>query len=179
MAQISLALDALQRVYENCRSSGGLPTRLDLTVETLKPWLGSLCILTLERSPDRIKLRLHGTKVVAVDGKDWTGRYLDDSLPADSRDEVMAPLWTAANERMPLRDRIAHPLRAGLAIDRLILPVSRDGDGEIQLITCQYFDAGASGAKMPPNLDLFAPVPMPERPPWMAQLSLAETDKPL
>ena len=179
MAQISLALDALQEVYENRRSNGGLPTRLDLTVETLKPWLGNLCILALERSPDRMKYRLHGTKVVAVDGKDWTGRYVEDSLPTDSREEVVVPLWMAANEQRPVRDRIAHPLRAGLAIDRLILPVSRNGNGEMQLITCQYFDAGASGAKLPPNLDLFAPVPMPERPPWMAQLSLAEGDKSL
>lgn len=92
---------------------------------SLLPWL-----FLFRRDDDgRFRCSLAGTGIVRIDGYDSTGRYLDEILTGDEKDERLKLFDHVVHTGMPLcysgRRRMASKAERGFT--RLLLPVSGGG----------------------------------------------------
>lgn len=119
-------LAALLAFWDELRGSRPMPSRQELDVAALKPWLGNLTLLAVIDGGRDYYFRVHGTNLREMVGQDLTGRYLK-SLPnewvstwADEYDHVVetrAPAFTAR------RPSVAKDF---MSIEKLMLPFSSD-----------------------------------------------------
>jgi hypothetical protein len=127
-------IGALYRFWRDAKEGGTLPTRRALGPETLRPWLGSLSIYEHLREGDDFRIRLDGTKIVAMTGEDWTGRLvseIDRRFGAD----LLGCCREVCRLHLPLFDS-ALPLfqKSYRCAQRLLLPLSRDGAEATQVL---------------------------------------------
>jgi hypothetical protein len=119
------ALEALWRLKHDGRR---LPRRRDFRPEELKPWLGNLAVVAVERQPMlRFRVLLSGTVLDDYRGYGITGQYVDTlcSGPVSSLPRFMQ----CVEEATPVR--FVHDNSFNSAIYRrmakLLLPLSDDG----------------------------------------------------
>jgi hypothetical protein len=84
----------------HCR--GDIPERISLDPVDLKQLLANLVIADIEHAPFRVRYRLVGTNVVSAAGLDFTGRYLDELVPADRDGHRLLDYKTAYAGRLPV-----------------------------------------------------------------------------
>jgi len=133
----------LLAAWQRFNASGNRPTRDDFTPFVLKPWLGQIDIYDVEDAgsesgPD-FRLRLNGTKTVALTGDDWTGatareidRALDVTLHAD--------LQAVYEAGKPLSQPIRLFKKRYITAHRLMLPIfSQAGDGTVSQVFLAIF----------------------------------------
>jgi hypothetical protein len=108
----------------------------------LLPWLMLMDVVTQKDGAPRYRLRLVGTEVVAIQGSDGTGKFVDEVLTAEEGPRVIAGYDEILRTRLPQYrsgvvastgrehvpyERIAFPLAAdGEHVDRLIFVFARD-----------------------------------------------------
>lgn len=124
----------IRRLYEYWLAvhppSGGLPGRQHIDPTAVPDLLAWLWILDVERRPLRFRYRLVGTEQVAAMDGDPTGRFLDEVHPAFTG-SASYPQYVAAAERAEIGYRRGapsfHMSKDYVAIERLLLPLARDG----------------------------------------------------
>ncbi len=124
----------LRRLYDYWRSvhppSGRLPGRQDVDPAALPDLLPWLWIVDVVRQPLRFRYRLVGTEQVRAMERDFTGRFLDEVHPR-FLGSATYPQYVAAAEDAEIgyfRGPPAfHISKDYVAIERLILPLARDG----------------------------------------------------
>lgn len=116
-----------------------IPSRVDFNPEDFAPWMGRLVICDLERDPRRFRLRLIGTVIREIDGRDYTGWYLDEALEEPPRRHVLGQWGLCADRRRPvLINCVSSPDPAKrIEMEKLMLPFSVDSDEVGQVLT--YF----------------------------------------
>jgi hypothetical protein len=134
--------EALQaRWRQHCRD-GDLPRRSDFPPESLGAWLGHIQVVEAVRVGEavRFRVRLVGTRIVYYEGHDNTGLFLDDVIPADDRDAVLAPYRECMDSRQPVYTTFYSCASAAISslLERLILPLSADGDAVDQFLVAIY-----------------------------------------
>jgi hypothetical protein len=136
----------LLALWRSNQALDGIPPRSAFTPETLRPWLGHIGIIDVERSPLRFRIRLAGMAVVEFDGFDATGRYVDEAFLPPGRDLILNSYARCQKSRAP---QFTTALSRGtgamrLLVQWLLLPVDiRSGEAD-QIISCLYADpAGA------------------------------------
>lgn len=139
---VQAAFFRLHALWRRARGTGLVPRRAEFTAETLHPWLPNIVIL--DQVDVRYRFRLVGTAIVAIAGRDATGKYLDEIVSPHFYSSVIAPYGRAANlarpiEDDPSRDPFFAETRFAGRSRRLILPCSRC-DGLIDtFIACMLF----------------------------------------
>lgn len=134
-------LETTNRLLEfwRARCNGrNIPDRADLHVEDLAPWMGRLVICDVKRDPRRFRLRLIGTAVRELDGRDYTGWYLDEALEEPLRRHVLGQWSLCDNRRRPVLINSAsspHPAKQ-IEMEKLMLPFSTGSDAVAQILTC-------------------------------------------
>ena len=127
--------------------STGLPARSDFSHLELRPWMGNLLIYDIEydmgtNEPFRLRSRLIGTSIVDHDGRDNTGKYLDQIIPANQYAEVFEPYLQALTERQPTM-RVEF-VKNHLGLDRtrgkIVLPLADDGRTINKFLVGLYFE---------------------------------------
>ena len=133
-------LAALHRLWTECTSDGRLPDRTAFTPETLRPWLGHIGIVEVQRDPVRLRIRLAGMHLVEHDGNDHTGRYLHDVLPPPERDAFLGAYLRCLEHLAPQYETLySRPdINKRFLMRRLLLPVSMDGRRIEQIIAGVY-----------------------------------------
>jgi hypothetical protein len=135
----------LQAIEERWRArcrDGGLPVRADFPAEDLTAWMGHIQIV--ERVPDgetdRYRVRLAGTRIVYYEGRDNTGKFLDDVIPRDQRDQILEPYRRCADTRQPVYSQFYSCSDTGISaqLERLILPLATDGAAVDQFLVAIY-----------------------------------------
>lgn len=134
--------EAIQgRWMELCRN-GHLPARSDFPPESLTPWMGHIQIVerVCEGSSVRHRVRLVGTRIVYYEGRDNTGKFLDDVIPADQRDALLEPYRRCADSRAPVHSTFYSCSEAAISseLERLILPLAADGETVDQFLVAIY-----------------------------------------
>jgi hypothetical protein len=128
----------LYRLWRDAREGRALPTREALSPETLRPWLGSLSIYERTSEGDDFRIRLDGTKLVAMSGEDWTGQLVSQ-LDRRFRSDLLACCLEVCRLRLPLFDSAAPILpKSYRYAQRLLLPLSRDGENATQLMLALF-----------------------------------------
>lgn len=113
-----------------CRN-GDLPARADFPVESLTPWIGHIQIVERVGDGERVRhrVRLAGTRTVYYEGRDNTGKFLDNVIPVDQRDALLEPYRRCADSRAPVFSAFYSCSEAAISsqLERLILPLAVDG----------------------------------------------------
>ncbi|HYC02773.1 MAG TPA: PAS domain-containing protein [Azospirillaceae bacterium] len=122
-------LAGLLALWETVRDGRPLPARREFRAEDFQPWFGHIGIIELHDGPKRLYVRLAGTAINRYDGRDFTGRYLEDCLPPEVHATMLAPYERCRTERAPVACTMDARALKGAArrLDRLLLPC---GDGE-------------------------------------------------
>ena len=127
--------------WQRFNAAGPRPTRSDFTPFSLKQWLGHIDIYDVERGGEEFRMRLNGSRVVALTGEDWKGktaRDIDRRFGAALHDE----LHQVCRSKQPLADHIRIFQKDYVAAYRLLLPIfSDDQDGEVVQIFLALFTA--------------------------------------
>lgn len=103
----------LHRYWSGKRGDRAMPARADIEPGEIKHLLPNLLVVDLEAEPFRVRYRLLGTKVVAESGIDFTGRYLDEMLPADTEDEWETCYRLVWREKRPIFGSTTVPTLGG------------------------------------------------------------------
>lgn len=134
-------LNHLRDVWFEKAAGRPMPYRSDFDLRALKSNLTNLAIL--QRTPDdgRYRIRLVGSDIVRQMGRDATGRYLDESVPADVLPRWLAVYDTAMNAGIPLRFRVhyEHQHIDHLVSESLQAPMLDEAGLPTMLLSCAYF----------------------------------------
>jgi hypothetical protein len=143
-------LRALLSLWKSAHAGHGLPRRSEFTPETLRPWLGHIGILDVERSPLRFRIRLAGTHIVQYFGRECGGQYLDDVIPPTDWDSVLGIYLRCVESGAPQFEASYSHIRslAGYLVRRLALPVTRAGGDIDQIVVGFYVEPMDAAAKL-------------------------------
>jgi len=92
-------------IWQSVRGDRTLPQRADFTARILAKHLPNLTFVERVETPGqerRYRFRLFGTELAQYTG-DWTGKFLDDSVPQDFQPSWFATYDAAIEARVPLR----------------------------------------------------------------------------
>jgi len=117
-------------LWDTRRKTRILPKRGDFPAEDLKDWMGHLGVVRLRPGRKRFLVELAGSMVVRYDGADYTGKFLEDAVPAHALGPIVKPYDAAIQHRRPVFARIAPSVLRGrfTYFDRLVLPCGDDGE---------------------------------------------------
>jgi hypothetical protein len=129
--------DADARVRQLCAywrrihtQDGGLPGRQHLDPTDIPRLLPFIWLADVQRTPLRFRYRLFGTEHVRVLGRDFTGFWIDEAHPNFLGAAAYGQFAAAAEQATPGYRR-GHTLiilpKDYLSMERLILPLARDG----------------------------------------------------
>jgi hypothetical protein len=123
-------LKSLYDYWVSIHPSVGLPGRQHVDPCRLPRLLPRVFMVDVSRNPLRFKYRLVGTEYAYLMGRDFTGRYLDEVHP-DFHGLILRQYAEAAERRRPAYRkgpiRYASPDREYLGMERVILPLARNG----------------------------------------------------
>lgn len=122
-------LHALVALWEERRGNRALPTRDDLPVKDLRPWLGCLALFEFRPSLGPV-FRLCGTSLHRRFGGEMTGKAVTD-LPADIAQGLTKQLEKARTEQKPRRAKYSTPQEPRITFHEVYLPMTgpaRSGD---------------------------------------------------
>lgn len=130
--------------YWNDRCAGrSMPARSDIDPVDIPRLLPNLLLIDVEQATGRLRVRVAGTTVVEMYGSDYTGRYLDEIEFGDRRAAVLFDYNTCLETRQPYAAEHSFWATRDITyrIERLILPLSDDGETVSHLIAGLEFDS--------------------------------------
>jgi len=103
-----------------------MPVRGDFLAEELAAWWPDLILYDVERAngASRFRFRVHGANAVISDGGNFTGRHLDEVLPAQLAQPIVGCYRAVECMRLPLYSQVHRPSVQGynVGFERLIVP---------------------------------------------------------
>jgi hypothetical protein len=119
------------RVWRKLCGTRFAPTRREIEPTAFRQMLGRLALVDVipdESGPARYRYRLMGTRLVAQDACDLTGKRLSDHPKADLQPIVQAAFDAACDTRRPAyREDVRQDGAHRYTYARLVLPLSDDG----------------------------------------------------
>ena len=115
-----------------------MPSRADVDVAEMKPWLGYLNLVEVRRDPLDFHYRVFGTHIAEHLGFDLTGKSIDDNPPGNVAElrrgyedvvESKAPLYQV-NETLGLKGLFRY--------HRMLLPLSNDDETVNMVLSLSY-----------------------------------------
>lgn len=139
-------LRSLFEFWQSRLEQDRLPRRTAFSPEEFQPWMGNIGIVGVERESGverdslRFRLRLIGLEIVAYDGADFTGRYLDEVLKPPVDKVVLRQYEDCAGSGRPMAFsyRTSGFGRFEAGIDKLFLPFSDNGETVSHIFVCLY-----------------------------------------
>ena len=118
---------------------GKLPGRQHIDpveLRDLLPWLMLIDVVTTPDGAHRYRIRLAGTEVVAIQGSDGTGKFVDVVLTAEEGAAVIAGYDEILRRKAPQYRKavVATPGRDHVPYQRVAFPLARDGEHVDMLI---------------------------------------------
>jgi hypothetical protein len=146
-------LRSLEAHWNLKRGDRALPSRDDFPVETLRPWLGNLGIIAVERQDDgdlRFRVALSGTQLDSYRGFSITGHYLDELKSCGAIASVRR-YHDCVRQGEPVR--LTHDNSSNSAVYthmvKLLLPLSEDGVTVDRILMAMYPLPANDGAAQP------------------------------
>jgi hypothetical protein len=135
------------------RGPSGIADRADVDPIALRKLLPNIIISEVETEPFRIRYRLVGTKIAAVTGFDFTGRYLDEIIAAGSETPWIELYVTICESRAPLLGSVTETTTNGgkFTYEFGIFPLAVGGTAVKQFIAIEdYFGFQLTSAELQP-----------------------------
>lgn len=131
--------------------AGKLPGRqhIDpLEIADLLPYVMLIDVIPQAEGEPRYRIRLMGTEVVAIQGKDGTGKYVEEVLTDPEGIQIMRRYGEILRTRQPQfrRGVVATPGRQHVHYERVAFPLARDGENvDMLLFLFSRSQPGAGG----------------------------------
>ncbi len=127
-------LQALHRYWMGRCRGRVMPARGDFDVVDMKPWLGNLNLVDVERNPLSFRYRVFGTNVADLLRKELTGHSIEDNPPSVV-EAVRISYERVVETRAPFYQRIDFiAINACFRFHRLLLPLSDDDEAVTQVL---------------------------------------------
>lgn len=136
-----LQLRDLYAYWQTMRGDRRIPPRSAFDPVQVPRLLPNLILLDVEPETRRLIVRVLGTRVASIYGRDYTGQYLDEIYFGPNNTSVLDDYGTCAQDGIPvLRERNFRNVRDVVyRMERLILPFSDDGQVVNKLISGLHF----------------------------------------
>jgi hypothetical protein len=107
-----------------------MPARADICPFELRRHLTGLILLDVVGAPPRFRKRLVGSAIVAKEGRESTGHWLDETVREDIREAVLAQHLEAVEGRRMSCYTVTFLGRddKNYCYERLLLPLAADGE---------------------------------------------------
>lgn len=133
-------LRSLEAFWHMKRGARALPSRNDFTPQDLRPWLGNLAIITVERATHDLRFRvvLSGTQLDNYRGHGITGRYVDEICCSI---EDTTPYYRDCVTRgVPVHYRHDNSPNSAIYTDmgKMLLPLSENGFTVDRILAAMY-----------------------------------------
>lgn len=130
----------LRQVYGYWQSKmidGRLPSRAEIDPLEIPKLLPFLFLVDVARDPLRFRFRLVGTQICAWGGRDPTGLYTDDASFGAQGAEITRQYAEVVERGRPVyrEQRGAQPARSFMFYEKVILPLSSDGES-VEVLLC-------------------------------------------
>ncbi len=120
-------LTALRRLWEQKCCGRAMPSRADLSVADLRPWLGNLALIDLASTGDTF--RLCGTNLFPCFGGDATGLRVAD-LRGEGGRSLRDGIARVREQQMPIAASHTQVIHGDeVTFSELVLPLSNGGAG--------------------------------------------------
>jgi len=142
--KISPVNDGMKRIYDywmSHRKNGRLPKREDIEPGDVSDLLPNIFLVDVEETPRRYRVRLAGTEVVAFFGMDMTGKTIDSLELGEHADTILKRYDEAVDSGQPSYAQYRYWTEAyeqHLNYERLLLPLSSDGEHVDKLLGCTF-----------------------------------------
>lgn len=144
-------LREIHAYWEEKRGTRSLPAREDFDPLEFPKLLPNVILMDVLPPEGRLKVRLVGTLVVQMFGGDYTGLYLDQIDFGEMRQKILDEYGAAAQSADAVfTDHRFRKLGGGLVdIERVILPLSQDGQRVTMLFALLDFTRRQEKSEMP------------------------------
>ena len=108
---------------------GGVPSRADIDPADIPRLLSNVLLIDVQRAPNRFRVRLCGTEIDRLLGRNFTGCYLDDIAAGYFERDILLDYAEVVLHKLPkvARRSILSANGRWLHYQRLLLPLSSDG----------------------------------------------------
>jgi hypothetical protein len=139
----TLGAEVLRRLlayWQEKRGGAAMPARADISPFDFTYALGDLVLVEVHREPLRFRYRLHGVNLVARDGYDMTGKWLQDHPEPGYRDRILQT-WTSVVETGEPHSVVREILVDGRIrrYESLVLPLAADRHRVDMLLGAQIY----------------------------------------
>ena len=119
-------IQALYAYWDRKRAGRSMPARADIQPVEIAGLMPQIYIVDAAQDGGELTYRLFGTALVALFGREMTGRPMAEGLPPEAAEEARARYRTVIRERRPLyhRAQLHEPRNNYTEVERLILPLS-------------------------------------------------------
>ena len=141
--------------WESLCGNRQMPSRKDIDpVQVPRGYLPNIMLIDILHDPQRYRYRLVGSSIVTATGENRTGRFFDEVRFFQDHPGVLPQYETVVKTRQPLYS--LEPFtnfksQSAYEVDRLLLPLSDDGQRVDTLLTLFQFNSGPFAARLPRN----------------------------
>jgi hypothetical protein len=137
---------SLYRYWSGKRRGRAMPSRADLEVAELKPWLGYLILVEVSGEPLDFRYRVFGSQIAEEVGFDLTGQSIDDNPPKEVA-ELRRGYEEAVARKAPFYQlHEMTGLKGRYRYHRVLLPLS-DDDETVNMVLCLSYALGRPSKK--------------------------------
>jgi hypothetical protein len=138
-------LAALWVYWQAKRGARAMPRRRDIDPTEIPRLLPHLQIVEVIGEAQRFRYRLAGTAICEAFGRDPTGRFVDEIIPAERLAIAHHHYRLVWETHRPIfvRNKYTTTKAVDIVASRLILPLSEDGERVSKLLMAQTFEYGA------------------------------------
>jgi hypothetical protein len=149
-ADLPPPLDQLYNYWASKLGGRRMTARADIDPAEIKQLLPILLLTDVIGEEPRFRYRLVGTDVVKRFGRELTGHYVEDMLKGDYGRSVIGIYKAVVEQRRPFYSRTRVVVSNGgmFGSDRLMLPLSADGERVNMVFTGQIFDHDLDRAEL-------------------------------
>ena len=139
--------------WESLCGSRQMPSRKDINpVQVPRGYLPNIMLIDVLHDPQRYRYRLVGSNIVTATGENRTGRFFAEVRFFQDHPGVLPQYETIVRTRQPLYS--LEPFtnfntQSAYEVDRLILPLSNDGQRVDTLLVLFQFNTGPFAARLP------------------------------
>ncbi|MEQ8586434.1 MAG: PAS domain-containing protein [Thalassobaculaceae bacterium] len=144
-------LREIHAYWESKRGDRRMPARADLDPLDFPALLPNVILMDVMPADGRLKVRLVGTLVVQMFGGDYTGMYLDEIDFGEMRQKILDDYGAAAKEAKAIFTDHRFRKLGGhtFDIERVVLPLSDDGEHATMLMALLDFTQREERSEMP------------------------------
>lgn len=136
---------ALYAYWNKIRGNRDMPSRADFDPVDIPHLLPNIILIDVERDPLRFRIRLYGTAIGSLRGRDLTGHYLDEPKVSNIVDLAVQANTELVENRQPSYIHAPYPHYTGKFghFYRLALPLSANGT-DVNMILAGFYQMDAA-----------------------------------